>query len=101
MFSDLSPWQKELVYKGLLALIRSGSGVGFATHDQGHPAYRLGATGMVDGKNLGDSPDRNQLYQMLTSLASELGQASSPAVSTWEGFCQLALEGYALRPEMP
>lgn len=95
-FSD-----RQLLYQGLLSLVKSNSGVGFANSDQGHSAYAIGRKGDFDYEKWGDSPDRNRLFKLMHALSVSLSEAeidSSAEVSDyvfcWADFCQLAYSAY-------
>jgi hypothetical protein len=100
-FENLSFADKQLVYRGLLCLVTSNSGYGFCNNDQGHPAYAVGQSGEHDSQQLGDSPDRNHLFQMMHTLSVELSAAEidssaeiSDYVFCWADFCRLAYTAY-------
>ncbi len=93
MFSDLDTVDKSIIYKALVMMIEANSGIGFHNHDQGHPAYRLGA----DGKEgMGDGAEQNALFKMVAALSTELAENSDmkPSLSTWQKFCTFATEAY-------
>ena len=101
MFESLSHSQRSLVYQGLLKLVTTNSGVGFANNDQGHMAYAIGRSGKSDYEQFGDSPDRNQLFQMMHSLTTQLSAAElddsseiSDYVFAWSDFCNLAYAAF-------
>lgn len=92
---------KQLLYQGLLSLVTSNSGYGFANNDQGHLAYAVGRSGNFDYETLGDSPDRNRLFQMMHALSIELNVADIDGTSevgdyvfSWADFCNLAYAAY-------
>jgi hypothetical protein len=100
-FGSLDFSEKQMVYLGLLSLVKSNSGVGFANRDQGHPAYVVGRNGTHDYAQWGDSPERNTLFKMMHSLSVELSEAEidgsseiSEYVFSWADFCALAYEAY-------
>lgn len=93
--------EKQLIYRGLLALVTSNSGYGFCNNDQGHLAYAIGRNGTFDYKQWGDSPEQNRLFAMMHSLSVELstaeidGGAEIPDyVFCWADFCTLAYTAY-------
>ena len=101
MFEELSFSQKALIYRGLLCLVESNSGFGFANSDQGHPAYAVGRSGKVDSETWGDSPDRNTLFKMMHELSVELSGAEldnsseiGQYVFSWADFYHIAYEAY-------
>ena len=99
MFSDLGDSERHLIYKALITLVETNSGIGFHNHDQGHPAYRVGAKdGASDIANWGDGPEQNTLFKMLVALGpDELAQhdpSVGPDLSTWQKFCAFATEAY-------
>ena len=69
-FGALKFAEKQMIYQGLLSLVETNSGIGFANNDQGHPAYALGRNGTINHDEWGDSPDANLLFQMMVSLLS-------------------------------
>ncbi len=93
MLSDLSGVEKELIYKALVHMIDSNTGTGFINADQGHPAYILGASGRVDVDTWGDSPGRNILFKLVSSLCEQL-PGIEPDLSTWEKFCSFATNAF-------
>jgi hypothetical protein len=100
-FEAFSFSQKQLLYKGLLALVKSNSGRGFANGDQGHPAYAIGRGGTFDYDKWGDSPDRNEMFQMMQSLSGDLcvGEIDGSSeigeyVHAWCDFCEIAYNAY-------
>lgn len=96
-------WEKVYVYRGLKALIESGTGYGFHNEDLGHPVYVLGAKGIVD-KNweYADSPKKNLLFKILSKLSKELKESGIEEYrliwwydfSEWKDFCSFALGVY-------
>jgi hypothetical protein len=100
-FDSLSFSDKQLVYRGLLCLVKSNSGYGFCNNDQGHPAYAVGRSGTVDHDQFGDSPERNHLFRMMHTLsvdlsAGEIDESSEieEYVFCWADFCNLAYGAY-------
>jgi len=100
-FESLSFTEKQMVYRGLLALVVNNSGFGFCNNDQGHPAYAIGRSGDVDFSQWGDSPDSNRLFQMMHTLSVELSAPEIDSSSeiadyvfSWSDFCQLAYSAY-------
>jgi hypothetical protein len=97
-------FEKEYIYRGLKCLIESGSGVGFLNKDLGHPVYRSGASGapsaILKDEALGDSPEKNRLFKMLSKLSKELKQSSIGYTdwwydfSEWTAFCKFAIDVY-------
>ena len=97
MFSDLGDVEKYLIYKALVMMIEANSGVGFHNSDQGHPAYRMGASdGMSDSNTWGDGPEQNRLFKILVALNPEFLEDSSigPDLTTWQKFCTFATNSY-------
>lgn len=93
--------EKQLLYGGLLALVKANSGVGFYNNDQGHPAYAIGRKGEFDFAQWGDSPDSNKLFRMMHALTLSLGAAEidgkseiSDYIYSWSDFCNLAYSAY-------
>lgn len=100
-FSLLSFSEKQIVYLGLLELVKGNSGVGFHNCDQGHVAYAIGRDGTYDDKTWGDSPERNKLFRMMHTLSVDLSEAEldrsaeiSDYVFSWSDFCTLAYQAY-------
>jgi len=97
----LSFSERKLIYQGLLSLVKSNSGIGFANHDQGHPAYATGRKGTFDHAQWGDSPEHNQLFRLMHSLSVSLSEAEiddsseiSEYVFSWSDFCHIAYSAY-------
>ncbi len=100
MFSDLSDAERHLIYKALVMMIDTDSGAGFHNGDQGHPAYRLGASdGTSDSNAWGDGPEQNTLFKMLVALSPNFLEDSSvgPDLTTWQKFCAFATDAYDRR----
>src|SRR6266513_3499845 len=100
-FESLSFSEKQLLYRGLLCLVTSNSGYGFCNNDQGHPAYAVGRSGQYDHKQWGDSPERNNLFNMMHVLSVELSAAEinnsaevSDYIFSWADFCGLTYSAY-------
>ncbi|MEY2499826.1 MAG: hypothetical protein QOI07_160 [Verrucomicrobiota bacterium] len=96
MFSELTQIQKQMVFEGLMMLLKSDSSLGFKNDKMGM-AYVIGAsTGDSDFAQHGDSPDRNKLYQMMVELSEDLRGHSeiSEFVNCWQDFCRIAVEAY-------
>ena len=73
MFEHFDSDDKFLIYVSLLNSVRANSGHGFINGDQGHLAYRTGATGDIpEIGTFGDHPDHNRLYQMMRELSEAL-----------------------------
>lgn len=97
LFAALSYQERKLLYLGLLNLVKSNSGEGFANGDQGHPAYAIGCSGKFDYEAWGDSPDHNKLFKMMHTLSVSLSEAEidssseiSDYVFCWADFCQIS-----------
>lgn len=100
-FESLSFFDKQLLYLGLLSLVTSNSGHGFANGDQGHMAYAIGRNGKYNYETWGDSPERNRLFRMMHALSIELSAAEIDGgseirdyVFSWSDFCTLAYSAY-------
>ena len=98
--SEFSPYERQLLYQGLIALIEAGSGLGFANQDLRHPAYMLGAHNSESGATQdadmwGDSAERNHLYNLLRTLSVGIESECRPLVGNWSDFCRLATEAGA------
>lgn len=78
---------EELVFRAIVEMIASNSGVGFHNCDQGHPAYRVGVDG---GIGMGDGPGENRLFQLLQTFDQKYHQGVCD-LSTWDSFCRLAV----------
>jgi len=83
----------HIIYKAMIHAIKTNSGIGFHNCDQGHPAYVLGADG-GDSSTMGDSPEKNLLYQMVKDLSWEHGEDAGQVINDWQDFCKLAVESY-------
>ena len=97
MFEGIDPADLVLVYQGLKKLIEVNSGNGFVNCDQGHPFYRMGATGKPG--DLNQDPERNTLYRMLRELSGILSPSCGDLTwwydfSEWKDFCQFAIDAY-------
>ena len=101
MFKDFETGHLELIYRGLKALIETGSGVGFHNADQGHPVYALGSKGEQDDSwRYADSPEKNELYKLLSGLSSEVKSRGVHKMnytwwydfSEWKDFCKFAFD---------
>lgn len=90
MSQDFSDIQKHFIWLYIKYGIKNNCGIGFANKDQGHPAY---VAPKSDG-GMGDSPDENQVFKMLSVLDKQFRQEGEPDLSTWEGFCNFAYESY-------
>ena len=100
-FENFDFSEKQLIYQGLLALVKGNSGFGFCNNDQGHPAYAIGRKGEFDFEQWGDSPDANRLFRMMHALTLSLNAAEidgsseiSDYVHSWSDFCSLAYSAY-------
>ena len=101
MISDPTDTEQYLIYKALVRMIETNSGIGFLNHDLGHPAYILGKQGEVNLVAGGDSPEKNDLFKLFASF--EWIPEGSPDLSTWQNFCAFAVDAYnhahGYRPE--
>ena len=93
MISTPSDMEKYLIFKALVRMIETNTGIGFLNGDQGHPAYTLGAQGVVDPVAGGDSPENNRLFNLLASFDQEFHDGG-PNLSTWEKFCTFAVDAF-------
>ncbi len=97
MFEDFSDVDKYLIYKSMLNSVRANSGDGFVNSDQGHTAYRSGASG-IKFEDSGDHPDQNRLYKMMLEISWALKDGpdlkKSDLVLSWEKFCSIAVEAH-------
>lgn len=100
-FERLSFSERQMIYFGLVSLVKSNSGVGFCNADQGHPAYAIGKGGEFDFQQWGDSPKHNKLFRMMHSLSVSLSEAEIDGSSEvgdyvfcWADFCQMAYAAY-------
>jgi len=96
-----SIFEKQYIYQGLKSLVESGEGTGFHNDDLGHPVYVVGAKELDDSAWVyADSPDKNTLFKMLSTLSKELKQAEEFRYiwwydfSEWKDFCKFALDIY-------
>ena len=98
MFENFERHDQELIYEALKKLIESRDGRGFLIHDKGHPAYRAGAEGKIDTAMLGDGPDQNRLYKMLTELSYRLSDVDDGIrredFTKWQNFCKFVVDCY-------
>ena len=85
-----------LMFRALVRMIDSNSGIGFHNLDQGHPAYGRGSQGIVDPEKWGDGPEHNGLFQTLKRFDWKY-HAEVQDLSTWEKFCAFALAAYHRR----
>jgi hypothetical protein len=93
--------EKQLLYQGLVCLVRNNTGYGFVNNDQRHPAYEIGRKGDYDYENWGDSPEDNSLFKMMHTLSVSLSKAEIDESSEiqdyifcWADFCSMAYEAY-------
>jgi len=99
-------FKKHYIYRGLKSLIESGDGIGFHNADQGHPVYLAGASDasaeILKSWEYADSPNKNLLFKMLSSLTKELKQSGIEDFhftwwydfSEWRDFCRFAIDAY-------
>lgn len=85
--------EQMMIYEALIHAIKTNSGIGFHNNNQGHPAYMAHEDGST-AKDMGDSPEANDLYKMLRSLTGELGDRAHVPIRSWVDFCRLASDGY-------
>ena len=88
---------EKIIFRALVEMIASNSGIGVLNCDQGHPAYRVGAEGTA---GMGDGPERNPLFEMLREFSSECHEQIYD-LSTWDRFCSLVVSGYDTRGAIP
>ena len=94
MISAPTDDEKYLIFKALVRMIETNSGIGFHNCDQGHPAYLLGADdGKVDPVMGGDSPEKNDLFELLASF-DQAFHDNGPDLSTWQKFCAFAVKAF-------
>jgi hypothetical protein len=97
---DLNDFAGDIIYDALIHAIKSNFGIGFHNHDQGHPAYCMGAKdGRVDFHTWGDAPEQNRLFQMVCELSKQYGSNAGLEVPSWEQFCELAYNAYLERTQ--
>jgi len=101
-FKSFSDTQLVLLHVALKAFIEAGSGYGFHNHDMGHPAYVMGAKGVVNIAAYGDSPNRNGFYQLLKGIHEEmksrkLDREIKYRFDSWQNFCKFAVQVYKAR----
>lgn len=98
MLEDLDSGQKYIIYSSFVFIVKSNSGIGFQNEDQGHPTYILGREGKYDDEKLGDSPEKNELYQMMKELSEFFKDSSDfnreDLVFSWSDFCKMATNAY-------
>ena len=92
VISNPDDTEKYLIFRALVHMIDSNSGIGFHNADQGHPAY-LVAAATDSTEQLGDSAEQNALFKLLASFAPEF-YSEGPDLSTWRGFCAFAVAAY-------
>ncbi len=102
-FEGLDFSEKQLILRGLIALVKSNSGFGFCNNDQGHPAYAVGRQGEFDFAHYGDSPEHNKLFKLMHTLSVDLSSGAIDGSSeivdfifSWADFCLL---GYSAREQ--
>ena len=100
-YSSLSFPERQMIYLGLVALVKGNSGIGFCNTDQGHPAYAIGRSGTFDYGQWGDSPEHNTLFKMMHTLSVSLSEADLDSSSEvgdyifcWADFCSMAYAAY-------
>ena len=79
---------EEIIFRALVEMIESNSGIGVLNCDQGHPAYRLGADGEA---TMGDGPDQNRLFRMIQRFNPRCHRQIHD-LSTWDKFCRLVVQ---------
>lgn len=97
-FDNFDNAEKQLLFEALLHCMRTNSGIGFKSYDQGDPVYEVAAKGEVFDD--ADAPERNKFYQMYRELS--LHMVDWPAISAfrgvcttnWQQFCKLAVHYY-------
>jgi hypothetical protein len=102
MFENLDYSARETIYRGLLRLVKTNTGIGFLNNaDQGHPTYVLGAQGKPGICENDDNPEKNTLYKMMRELSETLKhdecdtlEVCENYVFSWQDFCKMATEGY-------
>lgn len=100
MFEQFDMLQKQLVFQALKRMVESASGIGFHNQDQGHPFYMEGAKGEPDAFSKDDSPERNNMYKMLSELSRDFKANDETAYvwwydfSEWQDFCKFAYDAY-------
>ena len=77
MFEQLSHLQMIVLYEALIHAMRTNSGIGFYNNNQGHAAYRMGASGSIDSQTWGDSPEENELFQWYLLCQTNLAKQPS------------------------
>ena len=100
-FDTLKADQKSLIYQGLKHLVEEGNPSVFHNGDAGHPIYLDGAENR-DGAYPGytpDSPEINQTFLMHQELSLEMKEDFFGYIwwhdfSTWQKFCQFAVDKY-------
>ena len=101
-FKNFSDTELCLLHRALKEFIAGGSGYGFHNSDMGHPAYVLGAKGVVDAAKWGDGPRQNKLYQLLNGIQEEmksrkLDREIKYRFDSWQNFCKFAVQVYRAR----
>jgi len=91
MLNNLTDDQEYAIYLTIIHAIKTNSGVGFVNGDQGHLAYLSGAKGEIGH---GDSPDENNLFQVLSKLSHKFYGDVPFDLTTWEGFCLFATDSF-------
>lgn len=101
MFENLEIRDRELIFIGLKRLIETCDGAGFYNSDLGHEVYRAGASGKEDPEeHYADSPSRNRIFKMLSTLSDEMKGREDTAYnwwydfSNWQSFCQFVVDCY-------
>lgn len=76
-----------IIFRAIVEMIASNSGVGVLNCDQGHPAYLLGEDGKA---GMGDGPERNLLFKLLQEFSTDC-HLQIHDLSTWDRFCRLVV----------
>lgn len=92
---DLDRMSQIIVYKSLLKSVRDCTGEGFCNHDQMHFIYVIGCSQDKCSQD-DDSPEKNELYQMMRVLSEVLKDSQDIApndfVTDWQSFCKMAVD---------
>ena len=100
---DNVPYELEMRYLALKALIDKSDGHYFHNADMGHPVYIAGALGKgQEPWEYADSPNKNRLYKKIKKASEELKKSDYPVeeyiwwydFESWQSFCKYVVNSY-------
>ena len=96
---NLDPRFQLMLYLAFKSMLLNKETYGYFVHnsDPGHPVYSSGANGNI-GDNLGDHPDDNFVFIMLSELSGAIKRSEGTGYtwwydfSLWRDFCSFLIE---------